>query len=83
MYAFVRFVFLAPTLRQMNEIWRKLVGVEPTCDTKVPHDGFEARAQHRPRVASKGDSNRSLQPLADERYTGGVVLPLIKFSPVV
>lgn len=59
------------------------MGVEPTCDTKVPHDGFEARAQHRPRLASKGDSNRSLQPLVREGYTGGVVLPQIRFSPVV
>ena len=28
------------------------MGVEPTCDTLVPHDGFEARARHRPRLAS-------------------------------
>ena len=33
--------------------WRKLVGVEPTCDAvDAPHAGFEVRAQHRPRLAS-------------------------------
>ncbi len=51
--------FLTPTtpyqskqlkLNRFN--WRKLVGVEPTCDTLVPHDGFEARARHRPSLAS-------------------------------
>ena len=28
------------------------MGVEPTRDTLAPHDGFEARARHRPRLAS-------------------------------
>ena len=32
--------------------WRKLVGVEPTRDTKCRTTGFEDQAQHRPRLAS-------------------------------
>ena len=36
--------------------WRKLVGVEPTRDTKCRTTGFEDQAQHRPRLASSRDS---------------------------
>ena len=55
------------------------MGVEPTCDTKVPHDGFEARAGHRPRLASSPILTDHLRGLVRERYTG-IALP---FSPVV
>jgi hypothetical protein len=40
--------------------WRKLVGVEPTRDTKCRTTGFEDQAQHRPRLASSRDSNTQL-----------------------
>ena len=60
-------------------LWRKLVGVEPTCDTKVPHDGFEARAGHRPRLASS--------PILTDDCAGSSVNAtlesLVPFSPVV
>jgi hypothetical protein len=32
--------------------WRKLMGVEPTRDHKVPHSGFEDQALHRQSLAS-------------------------------
>ncbi len=50
--------------------WRKLVGVEPTRDTKCRTTGFEDQAQHRPRLASSRDSSTCPRhPLANPHVT--------------
>src|ERR1700733_3588223 len=41
----------------LQNVWRKLVGVEPTRDTKCRTTGFEDQAWHRLRLASSRDSN--------------------------
>ena len=45
------YLLAIPALGACVTCWRKLVGVEPTCDA-LPHAGFEDQAQHRPRLAS-------------------------------
>ena len=41
MYSHVQLSFSASTLGQMRGIWRKLVGVEPTCDTEYRTTGLK------------------------------------------
>jgi hypothetical protein len=45
---FASFFFDSPVYFE----WRKPVGVEPTSGIEIPLAGFEARAQHRPGLAS-------------------------------
>jgi len=41
MYSHVQFTFWAANPRQIERNWRKLVGVEPTCDTKYRTTGLK------------------------------------------
>lgn len=47
--------YIIKTLYFQPNIWRKLMGVEPTRDMRMPHSGFEDRALHRQSLASDGN----------------------------